>query len=229
MADYDGDGRIDLLSGSTCCQDPWCFYLYRRKADGTFGARETIALDFPKTEFNGEEFSANGLRSRIAIADWNGDGHPDLLVTGGPPAIAYGPLRTDTVTVKRLWPRTAREELNPGTQYLTTNPLLVDWDGDGLIDLVGGSQVDKAGNPNSAGQRGVYWWRNIGTRKEPKLGPPQLLVRESNSAYATGISVADWDADGLLDLVVAREERNGAAQDGSVEHHKIWVYQRRTK
>jgi hypothetical protein len=227
LADYDGDGRLDLLSGSTCCQDPWCFYLFRRKPDGAFGPRETVALDFPRKVFDGLEFSVNGLKSRVAVADWNGDGHPDLLVTGGPPAVAYGPLGTDKVTVTRLWPRTESDKLNPRTQYLTTNPVLADWDGDGLIDLVGGARLDEAGKPSSRSEPGVYWWRNIGTKKEPKLGPPRRLVPESATAYATGVAVADWDADGKPDLLVAREERNGPAQNWSVKHHKIWVYRRR--
>jgi hypothetical protein len=229
LADYDGDGRLDLLSGSTCCQEPWCFYLFRRKTDGTFGPRETVVLDFPEKEFDRFEFSINGLKSRVAVVEWNGDGYPDLLVTGGPPAVAYGPLRADKVTMKRLWPKTARDELNPPTPYLLTNPVLADWDGDGLLDLVGGSRMDQAGNPNLTCEPSVYWWRNVGTKKEPKLGQPQVLIGESNSAYATGISVADWNADGKLDLIVAREERNGQDQNWSTKNHKIWVYLRRAK
>ncbi|HVK15984.1 MAG TPA: VCBS repeat-containing protein [Fimbriiglobus sp.] len=229
MADYDGDGRTDLLSGSTCCQDPWCFYLFRRKADGTFGPRETVVLDFPRTEFDGFEFSVNGLRSRVAVADWNGDGRPDLLVTGGPPGVAFGPLGAGKVTVKRLWPKATRDELNPRAQYLSTNPVLADWDGDGLLDLVGGSRLDTAGKPRLTEMPGVYWWRNVGTKTEPMLGPPRLLIRESNSAYATGLSVADWNADGKPDLIVAREERNGRDKNWSTRHHKVWVHLRRTK
>ena len=101
MADYNGDGRTDLLSGSTCCNGT-CFYLFRRKPDGAFGPLERIVLDFSEPEFTRWDLPINGLKSRVAVADWNGDGHPDLLVTGASaPAIAYGPFGgKDTVTVK---------------------------------------------------------------------------------------------------------------------------------
>ena len=87
--------------------------------------------------------------------------------------------------------------------------------------------MDDAGKTSLTEEPGVYWWRNVGTKTEPKLGPPRLLIRESNTAYATGVAVADWNADGKLDLIVAREERNGPAQNWSTKHHKVWVYLRK--
>ncbi len=220
MADYDGDGRTDLLSGSTCCQG-FCFYLFRRKADGTFGPLERIALDFPEDEYDRWTFPITGLASRVAVADWNGDGHPDLLVNG-PLSIAHGPLGgKEKVTMKRLWPK------GKEVAKVFTNPVLADWDGDGLIDLVGGTRM-KDGVMNYEGEDGVYWWRNIGTKKEPKLGPAQVLVRGDDSPdYPSGVAVADWNADGKFDLIVSRVDRNGYKKGWSINHHKIWVYLRK--
>ena len=143
------------------------------------------------------------------MADWNGDGHPDLLVTGGPPAVAYGPLRTDKVTMKRLWPKAARDELNPLAPHVSTNPVLADWDGDGLLDVMGGARLDEAGKPKLTSEPGVYWWRNVGTKKEPKLGPPRVLIRETNAACATGVAVAESTAMSCVATAVTRSSRLG--------------------
>ena len=34
LADYDGDGRLDLIAGSDCCQEA-CFYVFRRSSSLT--------------------------------------------------------------------------------------------------------------------------------------------------------------------------------------------------
>ena len=226
MADYDGDGRTDVLSGSTCCQG-FCFYLFRRKPDGTFGPLERIALDYPEVEFGRWEFPINGLKSRLAVADWNGDGHPDLVVAN-PLAVAYGPLGgKKKVTMKRLGPK-RKKGVNPvGKRFVTTNPVLTDWDGDGLIDLVGGTRIEVVGESSREEDRGVYWWRNIGTKQEPRLGPPQELVLDEEPDYPSGVAVGDWNADGKLDLIVSRVDRNGYTKDWSINHHRIWVYLRK--
>jgi hypothetical protein len=218
LADLDGDGRPDLLSGSTCCQDPFCFYVFRGQPGGKFGPLERVKLEYPAAEFDRyEDFPLTGLQSRIAVADWNGDGKPDVLVGGsggGAVGVLWGPVTgRERYPVRRLWAK-ERELL-----HLVTNPCLADWDGDGLLDLV-------AGATEGAGA-GVYWCRNNGTRKEPKLEPPRLLVPERAGSYLVGIAVADWNADGHLDLIVSRQEYRETATAATLEHHRIWVHLRR--
>jgi hypothetical protein len=95
---------------------------------------------------------------------------------------------------------------------MSTNPVLADWDGDGLPDLILG--VSKYRN-DSPGNLGVYWCRNVGTKRAPKFGPPQLLVADNERVRTTGICVADWNGDGRPDLIASRKEGG---------HHKVWVY-----
>jgi hypothetical protein len=207
LADYDGDGLADLLSGCDCCEHSFGFYLFRRQKDGGFAARQRIDLDFPRDQFDrGLEFPDTGLRARVAVTDWNGDGIPDLLVGGNTHVlgVAYGPLAgKKAVTVERVWPK-GKEPF----AWMTTNLCVADWDGDGLADLVVGGDVGK--------KRGVYWLRNVGTKREPKLGEPKPLVLDENPGLTTGVWVADWNADGRPDLIASRR-------------HQVWVYLRQPR
>src|SRR5262245_19555752 len=217
LADYDGDGRLDLISGSSRA-DGGGFFVFRRLKDGGFAPRKQVTLVFPREQFGA--VVTHKMGSCIAVADLNGDGHQDVLIgdtrwskwdTFG---IVYGPLAgKDQLTAQRIWPRD--HELFPPITRMSTNPVLADWDGDGLPDLILG--VSKS-STDSSGRLGVYWCRNVGTKREPKFGPPQLLVADNERVRTTGICVADWNGDGRPDLIASRAEPR---------HHKVWVYLRR--
>jgi hypothetical protein len=226
VADYDGDGLADLLSGCACCEHASGFYLFRRNKDGSFAARQRIELDFPKDKFDEHvEFPINGLRAMVAVTDWNGDSVPDLLVGGNTPVlgVVYGPLAgKKSVTVERVWPK-GKEPL----KGMTTNVCLADWDGDGRPDLVVGAWVGE--------ERGVYWLHNVGTKREPKLAEPKRLLTDDlrygdGSQFTTGIWVADWNADGRPDLIAGRQEwfQVGPGRYG-IREHKVWVYMRQVR
>jgi len=222
LADYDGDGRLDLIAGSDCCQEG-CFYVFLRLKDGGFAPRQQVKPVFPPQQFGRVETDI--MRSRIAVADLNGDGKPDVLIgaegwkTLG---VVYGPLAgKDELTVQRMWPE-GQEPFAPLSP--SANPVLADWDGDGLLDLILGlRERNKKGRWLS---RGVYWCRNVGTKQVAKFGPSQLLVADNDRAETTGICVADWNGDGRPDLIASRIERS---KEGGARpwHQKVWVYLRR--
>ena len=218
LADYDGDGRVDLIVGSDCCQEGR-FYVFRRLKDGGFAPRQAVKPFFPPEQFGNVELDS--LQSRVAVADLNGDGKPDVLIGGRLSpyvGVVYGPLDgKDELTVQRLWPK--GKEPFPSSTRLSTNYVLADWDRDGLTDLLLG--VAEAGGYRS---RGVYWCRNVGTKQAPKFGPPQLLVEDNNRWKTTGICVADWNGDGRPDLIASRIE---SKEGGGPWRQKVWVYLRR--
>ena len=223
MADYDGDGLADLTSGCSCCDQAFGFFLFRRQKDGSFAAKQRIELDYPKDKFEKlGEFPPKGLQAMVAVTDWNGDGVPDLLVGGNTRVlgVAYGPLAgKKTVTVERVWPK--GKELLRG---MTTNLCVADWDRDGLADLIVGGYVGE--------KRGVYWLRNVGTRREPKLVEPKSLnIDDEALLFTTGVWVADWNADGRPDLIVSRQAwyRVGLGASYGVRQHKVWVYLRQPR
>jgi hypothetical protein len=225
LADYDGDGRLDLLSGSDCCQGG-CFYVFRRQKDGGFAPRQQVNLVFPPEQLGVPGSYGENLQSRIAVADLNGDGRLDVLIGGSNEkffGVVYGPLSDKgPMTVQRLWPKD--QAPFPSHAVLSTNPVLADWDGDRLPDLILG-----AGDWSSKdGWRwhGLYWCRNVGTKQAAKFGPPQLLVADENG-QTTGICVADWNGDGRPDLIASRMGYEEASTRR--RHHKVWVYLRRSR
>ena len=225
MADYYGDGRLDLISGSCHC-DEGGFYVFRRLKDGGFAPRKQVKLVFPREHFG--SVITHELQSRIAVADLNGDGKPDVLIgdTRGRKwdtfGIVYGPLAgKDELTVQRIWPK--GHELFPLDTRMSTNPVLADWDGDGLPDLILG--LGERTRDGVWRSRGVYWCRNVGTKRAPEFGPPQLLVADNELMRTTGICVADWNGDGRPDLIASRIEYTEAGTRRW--HQKVWVYLRR--
>jgi hypothetical protein len=84
--------------------------------------------------------------------------------------------------------------------------VIADWDGDGRWDILTGSA-----------DGGVYWYRNVGKRGEPRFEPPVALVAphkgvgynellDSTQLPKPGIrsqiAVVDYDGDGKLDILV---------------------------
>jgi len=228
LADYDGDGRTDLISGTPCCQHPPCFHVFQRQKDGSFGPRRRVNLDYPKDV----TLPFMGLQTRVAVTDWNGDGVPDVVIGGyfAVLGVAYGPLAgKDRLTVERVWPK-GKEPF----RHMTTNPCVADWDGDGLPDLIVGGSTDKRpGVPwqDVVKSRGVYWLRNIGTKRAPKLAEPRLLIADDAPwSDITGICVADWNGDGRPDLIVSRHERYRVGEGSySTRKQHVWVYLRRAR
>ena len=128
MADLDGDGKPDVLSGSWPGEIHW----FRGQGDGKFAAAVTL-------QQAGGKALQPGRASAIAITDCNGDGKLDLLVgviEGG----LYLCLNEGT-TNAHVFGKPALLEVDgqpvrvPGGD---AGPCLADWDGDGLTDLLVG-------------------------------------------------------------------------------------------
>jgi hypothetical protein len=206
--DFDGDGILDLVSGS---YDPGELYLFRGLGKGQFAAREVIRdrSGKPILKVPDQKDKVESFGSWMTLVDWYDSGKLDILV-GTFDGMMFlrrneGTRTKPAYATTNEWVMVGNKRLRvPGGEH--ANPVIVDWDGDGLWDIVTGS-VDG----------GVYWYRNIGKKGEPRFAAPVALVpkhegiggselldagQEPRPGIRSQITVVDYDGDGKLDLLV---------------------------
>lgn len=204
--DFNGDGRNDVISGS---YSPGYLYLFAQQPDGSFAAGEIIK------DKEGKPIKV-GYASHVCAADWDSDGDLDLVIGNISGEVYYvsneGNAKENAFgTPEKL--RTISQEIRVQGD---AGPVLADWDGDGRLDLLVG-----------AGDGSVNFFRNIGTEKQPRLADPQVLVPAgstfgdgSRSGLRTKICVADWNDDGLVDLLVGDFNMTNAPEPQLTEEQK---------
>jgi hypothetical protein len=123
LVDFDGDGRLDLITGSNNA-DQAAFHVFRRKKDGSCAARQRIEVTPRNTV---QTLQQPGF---VTAADWDGDGVPDLLMRGGNRIlVAFGQFRENG-------PIALTHELDFKPMGFVMDFAVADWDRDGKPDLL---------------------------------------------------------------------------------------------
>ncbi|MFC2115864.1 FG-GAP repeat domain-containing protein [Bacteroidota bacterium] len=203
LADFDGDGDLDLICGEFLDG----FTYFENKGTRT----EPIYSEARRLSYNGQELNMDLQMITPTAVDWDGDGDVDLVVGDEDGRVAL--IENTGETIEGMPQFLPPAYFQQQAQYLKfgalATPVGVDWDGDGDEDLVCG---------NSAGYIGFF--ENLDGKNPPKWAPPVRLeaggetIRiqagvngsiqgpaEAKWGYTT-LNVADWDHDGLKDLVV---------------------------
>ncbi len=102
-------------------------------------------------------------------------------------------------------------------------PVLVDWDGDGKLDVLQGTTyANTLGFP----YRGTWFFRNIGTNENPLYDDFIRLKVDEDFIDSQVFDAVDWDGDGLIDLVgkpYGRDEIHVYLNTGKKDRNRLPV------
>jgi hypothetical protein len=223
--DWTRDGHPDLVVGD----EDGRVALIRNT--GTFTADHTPQF-LPPVYFRQEadDLKCGALATPVGV-DWDGDGDMDILSGNTAGYIAFFENLSGPGVERPRWAapvhleaagRVIRPMAGPNgsiqgpaeAKWGYTTLSVADWDGDGLPDLVMNSILGK-----------VVWFRNIGSRRSPRLDAAQPIEVEWNgpqphlpfgwlrpegkallTQWRTTPVAVDWNADGLTDLVMLDQE-----------------------
>src|SRR5262249_34054615 len=200
--DWLGKGRLDLIA-SEFVDTITLFRNTGTRSNPRLSAGELIAAA-------GKPLQMNLCMIQPRVVSWHSDGRPSLLIGEEEGRVALLENRSPRGVEPAFGEPRYLEQVEPFVKSgALSRPVAVDWNGDGKLDLLAG---------NSAGY--IQFFENTGTAAVPEFtdrgyleagretirimaGPNGSVQGPAERKWGyTNISVADWDLDGKLDILV---------------------------
>jgi len=207
FADFDGDGDLDLLCGEFL--DSFTYF----ENTGTRRA--------PRYAAGRRLKDAHGVQVRMDLQmivpiafDWDKDGDLDLIVGDEDGRVAFvensGKLADDRTPVFGQ-PAYFQQQADTLKCGALATPFGADWDGDGDQDILSGNTAGYVELFENLSGPGVACPKWAAPRRLEVAGRPFRIMAGPNGSIQgpaeakwgyTTLNVADWDKDGLLDLLL---------------------------
>jgi hypothetical protein len=201
--DINGDGNIDLLSAAYT----GLISIFYGNNDGSLN--EAVVLkdklntvinlgkffDLQRGDFITQGKWENEDKACFVKAhDWDNDGDLDLLISG------YKGVKLRINEGTKTHPVFETKNIEVVPKYHAD--AIVDWDDDGLWDILCGSQ-----------KGGVYFYKNTGKLGSPSFGEAKCIIKPAEfinkinggNCGITQLAVADYNNDGKLDLIIGNQ------------------------
>lgn len=201
FSDFDGDGDLDLICGEFL--DGFTYFQ-------NTGSRTDPAYAAGRRLTNAGRPIRMDLCMITPVAfDFDADGDFDLIVgdeDGRVALIEHTGAVVDGLPQFRE-PRYFRQFAADVKFGALSSPVGVDWDGDGLEDIVTGNTAGYIGFIKNMGGRPPRWAAPVYLAAEGEIiriiaGPNGSIQGPAEAKWGySNISVADWDGDGLLDVL----------------------------
>jgi len=203
FADFDRDGDLDLICGEFLDGFTWFENTGTRKKPRYSAGRELTR--------DGKAIAMDLQMITPTAVDWDGDGDVDLISGDEDGRVAL--IENTGKVAKRmpqfLEPGYFQQEADNLKFGALVTPVSVDWDSDGDEDLICGNTAGYIGFiENLDGGNPPKWAAPVRLKAAGKTlriqaGPNGSIQGPCEAKWGyTTLSVADWDHDGLLDLVV---------------------------
>ncbi|MHC4583844.1 MAG: FG-GAP repeat domain-containing protein, partial [Planctomycetota bacterium] len=202
FADFDGDGDLDLICGEVVDKFTWFENIGTRKHPRYAAGRHLMWMGKPLQM---------DLCMIVPVAlDWDKDGDVDLIVgqEDGRVALVENTGKVVDRSPEFLAPRFFQQQADDIKFGVLVTPYSFDWDNDGDEDLICGNSAGYVGFiENLDGANPTKWAAPVYLKANDKIirimaGPNGSIQGPCEAKWGyTALNVADWNHDGLPDII----------------------------